>query len=122
MQSMQRYALTANYIQLINKDKNKGATIYIDGRPKASSNITGFINNTPLETTNKQPACIYEGHEENRVVLCTIKKIAPREELLVDFHLNQIETLTNSVWVLSNTSLRNLYLLHYIFLLSLTLL
>jgi hypothetical protein len=46
MQSMQRYALIANYIQLINKDKNKGATIYIDGSPKASSNITGFINNT----------------------------------------------------------------------------
>jgi hypothetical protein len=34
MRSMQRYALAANYIQLINKDKNKGATIYIDGRPK----------------------------------------------------------------------------------------
>jgi hypothetical protein len=46
MQSMRRYALTANYIQLINKDKNKGATIYIDGRPKAYGNIAGFINNT----------------------------------------------------------------------------
>jgi hypothetical protein len=43
---MQRYALAANYIQLINNDKNKGATIYIDGRPKSSSNIAGFINNT----------------------------------------------------------------------------
>jgi hypothetical protein len=43
---MQRYALAANYIQLINKDKNKGVTIYIDGRPKASDNIAGFINNT----------------------------------------------------------------------------
>jgi hypothetical protein len=46
MRSMQRYALAANYIQLINNDKNKGATIYIDGRPKASGNIAGFINNT----------------------------------------------------------------------------
>jgi hypothetical protein len=46
MQSMQRYALTTNYIQLINKDKNKGTTIYIDGRPKAARNIPGFINNT----------------------------------------------------------------------------
>ena len=46
MRSMRRYALAANYIQLINKDKNKGATIYIDGRPKASNNIAGFINNT----------------------------------------------------------------------------
>jgi hypothetical protein len=46
MRSMWRYALTANYIQLINEDKNKGETIYIDGRPKASGNITGFINST----------------------------------------------------------------------------
>jgi hypothetical protein len=97
MRSMRRYALTANYIQLINKDKNKGVTIYIDGRPKASDNITGFINNTRPGTTNKQPNCIYEGREENRVVLCAIKKIALGEELLVDYHLNRIETLTNSV-------------------------
>jgi hypothetical protein len=46
MQSMRRYALATNYIQLINKDKSKGMTIYIDGRPKASGNIAGFINNT----------------------------------------------------------------------------
>jgi hypothetical protein len=46
MRSMWRYALVANYIQLINKDKNKGETIYIDGRPKASGNIAGFINST----------------------------------------------------------------------------
>jgi hypothetical protein len=46
MRSMQRYALSTNYIQLVNNDKNKGATIYIDGRPKAFGNITGFINNT----------------------------------------------------------------------------
>jgi hypothetical protein len=100
MRSMQRYALAANYIQLINKDKNKGATIYIDGRPKASSNIAGFINITRPGTTNKQPNCIFEGREENRVVLCAIKKIAPGEELLVDYHLNRIDTLTNSVQVL----------------------
>ena len=100
MQSMQRYSLAANYIQLINKDKNKGATIYIDGRPKASRNIAGFINNTRPETTNKQPNCIYEGCEENQTVLCAKKKIAHGEELLVDYHLNQIDTLTNSVQVL----------------------
>ena len=46
MPSMWRYALVANYIQLINKDKNKGETIYIDGRPKSSGNIAGFINST----------------------------------------------------------------------------
>jgi hypothetical protein len=100
MRSMQRYALAANYIQLINKDKNKGVTIYIYGRPKASGNFTGFINSTTPETTNKQPNCIFEGHEGNRVVMCAIKKIAPGEELLLDYHLNQIDTLTNNVQVL----------------------
>jgi hypothetical protein len=43
---MQRYALATNYIQLINNNKNKGEDIYIDGRPKYSDNIAGFINNT----------------------------------------------------------------------------
>jgi hypothetical protein len=94
---MRRYALTENYIQLIKKDKNKGVTIYIDGSPKASGNITGFINSTRPGTTKKQPNFIYERREENRVVLCAIKKIALGEELLVDYHLNRIETLTNSV-------------------------
>ena len=81
---MQRYALAANYIQLINNDKNKGETIYIDGRPKASWKITGFINNTWPGTTKKQPNYIFEGLEENWVVMWAIKKIAPKEELLVD--------------------------------------
>jgi SET domain-containing protein len=85
---MRRYALATNYIHLINKDKNKGETIYIDGRPKASDNIAEFINNTRTGTTKKQPNCKYEGREENQVVLCAIKKIAPGEELLVDYHLN----------------------------------
>jgi hypothetical protein len=50
---MQRYALVANYIQLINKDKNKGVIIYIDGRPKASGNIIGFIKtHDPGQQTN----------------------------------------------------------------------
>jgi hypothetical protein len=62
---MRRYALAVNYIQLINKDKNKGVTIYIDRRPKASNNIIGLINNTRPETTNKKLNCIFEGHEEN---------------------------------------------------------
>ena len=100
MQSMQRYALATSYIQLINKNKNKGVTTYIDGRPKSFDNIVGFINNTQPRTTNKQLNCIYEGREENRVVMCAIKKIDPREELLVDYHLNRIDTLTNSVQVL----------------------
>jgi hypothetical protein len=32
--------------------------------------------------------------------VCAIKKIAHGEELLVDYHLNQIDTSTNSVRVL----------------------
>ena len=32
--SMHRYGLSANYIQLKGKDQNKGATLYIDERPK----------------------------------------------------------------------------------------
>jgi hypothetical protein len=88
MESMQRYALAANYIQLINNDKNKGVTIYIDGRPKDFDNIAGFINNTLSETKNKQPNCIYEGREGNQVVVCMITKISLGEELLVDCHLN----------------------------------
>lgn len=97
---MRRYALAASYIQLININKNKEMTIYIEQRPKASCNIVGFINDKWLKTSNKQPNCIYEGCEGNWVVMCTIKKIDPREELLVDYHLNQIDTSTNSVWVL----------------------
>ena len=88
MQSMRRYALIANYIQLINNKKNKGKAIYIDGSPKASENIAAFRNNKKPGTTNKQPNCIYEGCEENQVVMCAIKKISPKEELLVDCHLN----------------------------------
>ena len=79
---MRRYALAVNYIQLINNDKNKGVTIYIDGRPKYFDNITGFINNTRPETTNKQPNCIFEGREENRVVLCAIKKDSSRGRVI----------------------------------------
>ena len=32
--SMRRYELSANYLQLKGKDQNKGAMLYIDGRPK----------------------------------------------------------------------------------------
>ena len=46
MQNMWRYALNTNYIHLINNNKNKGATIYIDGRHKAYGNTVGFINIT----------------------------------------------------------------------------
>jgi hypothetical protein len=45
-QSMQRYRVATNYIQLLDKNQNKGATMYIDERPKATGNIAGFINST----------------------------------------------------------------------------
>jgi hypothetical protein len=38
--------VVANYIQLKDNDQNKGETIYIDGRPKETGNILGFINST----------------------------------------------------------------------------
>ena len=42
--SMRRYGVAANYIQLVENNQNKGATMYIDGRIKASRNVAGFIN------------------------------------------------------------------------------
>ena len=47
---MRRYGVAANYIQLAEHNKNKGTTMYIDGRPKASENVVGFINSTRLVT------------------------------------------------------------------------
>ena len=76
---MLRYAVATNYIQLRNNDQHKLAIMYIDGRPKASGNIAGFINSTQLGTTNKHPNYIFEGHEGNHVFVCAIKSIATRE-------------------------------------------
>ena len=44
--SMRRYALFANYIQQQDNNQSKSVAIYIDGRPKATGNIAGFINST----------------------------------------------------------------------------
>ncbi len=49
-QSMRRYGVAANYIQLVENNLHKGVTMYIDGRPKSSRNIAGFINSTQLVT------------------------------------------------------------------------
>jgi hypothetical protein len=43
---MRIYRVAANYIQLKDNDGIKGGSMYIDGRPKASGNIAGFINST----------------------------------------------------------------------------
>jgi hypothetical protein len=47
MRSMQRCKVSANYIQLVDKNQNKGATMYIDGRPKATGNIAGLLAANP---------------------------------------------------------------------------
>jgi hypothetical protein len=88
---MQRYRVAANYIQLVDNNQNKGATMYIDGRPKASGNIAGFINSTRPGTTTKQPNCIFEGREGNHIFVCATKSIVAGEELLIDYNLNRID-------------------------------
>jgi hypothetical protein len=66
-QSVWRYRVVVNYIQLLDNNQNKGLTMYIDGRPKSIGNIPGFINSTrPLETT-KKPNCIFEGRKGNHI-------------------------------------------------------
>ena len=86
--SMRRYGLSANYLQLKDKDHNKGATLYIDRRPKIIENIVGFINSTQPGSTVKQPNCIFEGCEGNHVFVCAIKSIVFLEELLINYNLN----------------------------------
>ena len=76
---MHRYLLSANYLQLKDKDQNKGATVYIDGSPKATGNIAGFIKSTQLGSTLKQPNYILERHGGNHVFVCAIKSILAGE-------------------------------------------
>jgi hypothetical protein len=90
-QSMRRYGVAANYIQLLDNNQNKGATMYIDGRPKATGNIAGFINSTRPVATTKKPNCIFEAREGNRIFVCATKTIVPGEELLIDYNLNRID-------------------------------
>ena len=88
---MQRYRVVANYIQLVDNNQNKGETMYIDGRPKATGNIVGFINSTQPVATTKKPNCIFEGRKGNRIFVCATKAIVPGEELLIDYNLIQID-------------------------------
>ena len=88
---MQRYGVAANYIQLVYNNQNKGATIYIDGRPKATGNIAGFINSTRPVATTKKPNCIFEARDGNCILVCETKTIVPCEELLIDYNLNRID-------------------------------
>jgi hypothetical protein len=90
--SMRRDGLAANYIQLKDNDQSKGATLYIDGRPKEMGNIPRFLNSTRPMTTNKRPNCVFEGREGNCVFVCAIKSIVAGEELLIYYNLNRIDT------------------------------
>jgi hypothetical protein len=65
--------------------------MYIDGRPKATRNIVGFINSTRPVATIKKPNCIFEACEENCIFVCATKTIVPGEELLIDYNLNRID-------------------------------
>ena len=102
-QSMHRFEFSANYLQLKDKDQNKGETLYIDGRPKKTGNIVGFINSTQLGSTLKKPNCIFEAREGNCVFVCAIKSIVVGEELLINYNLNRVDTNTVSMDVVHPT-------------------
>jgi hypothetical protein len=94
MPNMWRYAVTANYTQLKHNNHNKGVTMYIDGRPKASRIITGFIKYTRHGKARNQPNCVFEGHEGNKIFVCAAKTIVVGEEFLIDYDLNRIDGST----------------------------
>ena len=102
-QSMHWYGLSASFLQLKDKDQNRGATLYIDKSPKLTRNIVGFINSTQLGSTLKQPKCIFEGLEGNCVFICSIKSIARGEELLINYNLNWVDTNTVTMDVVHPT-------------------
>ena len=65
--------------------------MYMDGRPKTTGNIAGFINNTQLGSTLKKTNCIFESREGNCVFVYAIKSIAVREELLINYNFNRVD-------------------------------
>ena len=77
--------------------------MYINERPKSSGNITGFINSTQPRSTNKQSNYVFEGREGNYVFVCAIKSIFAREELLINYNLNQIDTNVVTMGVVNIT-------------------
>ena len=72
--SMYRYGLSANYLQMKYNDQNKGEMLYINGRPKITGNIAGFINSTQPGSKLKQPNCIFEAREGKRVFICLLNQ------------------------------------------------
>ena len=106
---MCRYGFPANYLQLKDKDKSKGPTLYIDGRPKETRNIVGFKNSTQPGSTLKKPSCIFEEREEKPVFVCAIKSIAAGEELLINYNLNQVDANTVTMGVVHLTIYATFY-------------
>lgn len=64
--------------------------IYIDGRPKASGNVPGFINSSRPGSTNKLPNCAFEERDGNKVVVVAIKSIVGGKDLLINYNLNRV--------------------------------
>ena len=107
--SMHRYGLSTNYIQLKDKAQNKGAMMYMDGRPKTIGNIAGFINSTQPGSTLKKPNCIFESCEGNCFFVCAIKSIVACEELLIDYNLNRVDTNNVSMVVVQQIICKSFY-------------
>ena len=102
-QSMRRYGLSVNYIQLKDKAQNKGETLYMDERPKTTGNIVWFINSTQPGSTLKQTNCIFKLREGNCVFVCAIKSIAASKELLINYNLNHVDTNTATMELVQPT-------------------
>ena len=66
--------------------------MYIDGRIKEIGNIVGFINNSQPMSTNKWSNRIFKAGKGNHVFVCVIKLVSVREELLIDYNLNCVDT------------------------------
>ena len=73
--------------------------MYMDGRPKKTSNIAGFINSTQPGSTLKKPNYIFESREGNRVFVCAIKSIVVGQELIINYNFNRVDTNTVSMVV-----------------------
>ena len=106
---MRRYGLLTNYIQLKDKAQNKGATLYIDRRPKTTSNIAGFKNSSQPGSTIKQPNCILESHKGNHFFVCAIKSIVVGKKLLINYNFNRVDTNTVSMVVVHPTIYPDFY-------------
>ena len=83
--------------------------MYINGRPKSTRNIAGFINSTQPGSTLKKPNRIFESREGNHVFVCAIKSLVAGKELLINYNLNRVDTNTVSMVVVHPT----IYLIFY---------